>query len=99
MLQFFMNCLILDEDPCLNKVCGEACIMPPPDISDVLLSDFGETVCNSEGICTFDLNSTECDSVILPEPPLPPPGKIRYFQKISNFNLCIDFNEIRHLFL
>ena len=60
--------------------------MPPPDISDVLLSDFGETVCNSQGICTFDLNNTECDSDNLPEPPLPPSGKLTSTQskKVSN---------------
>ena len=62
--------------------------MPPPDISDVLLSDFGETVCNAQGICTFDLNNTDCDIDILPEPPLPPPGKLTsiLFKNALNLN-------------
>ena len=74
--------------------------MPPPEISDVLLSDFGETVCNSQGICTFDLNNTECENDILPEPPLPPPGKYLLLSIILiflvNLNVCISFNGIHN---
>ena len=78
--------IYIGDDPCQDKLCGESCIMPPPDISDVLLSDFGETVCNAQGICTFDLNNTDCDSDIIPEPPLPPPGKLTgtSFKNICN---------------
>ena len=65
--------------------------MPPPEISDVLLSDFGETVCDSQGTCTFDLNNIECDYDILPEPPLPPPGKYIFLIILSmttDYYLC-----------
>ena len=81
------HCLVyVGDDPCLDKFCGESCIMPPPDISDVLLSDFGETVCNAQGMCTFDLNNTECDNEIFPEAPPPPPGKLTstLFKNVSN---------------